>query len=66
MLLFHHFQLIKQTLDVYLKKYQQEIKKLNGFVSDEGIGKNDDILYKTNEIGVPCNSDKEYIHQWLE
>ncbi len=60
--------LIKQTLDVYLKEVSaknQNVKWLC-ICSDEGIGKNDDILYKTNEIGVPCNTDKEYIKKWLQ
>ncbi len=59
--------LIKQTLDVYLKEVSarnQNVKWLC-ICSDEGIGKNDDILYKTNEIGVPCNTDREYIEKWL-
>ncbi len=59
--------LIKQTLDVYLKEVSARNQKVKWLCicSDEGIGKNDDILYKTNEIGVPCNTDKEYIQKWL-
>jgi superfamily II DNA or RNA helicase len=59
--------LIKQTLDVYLKEVSARNQKVKWLCicSDEGIGKNDDILYKTNEIGVPCNTDKEYIEKWL-
>ena len=34
--------------------------------SDDGIGKGDDILYKTNNIGVPCHTDREYIENWLD
>ena len=59
--------LIKQTLDVYLKEVSARNQKVKWLCicSYEGIGKNDDILYKTNEIGVPCNTDKEYIQKWL-
>ena len=59
--------LIKQTLDVYLKEVSARNQKVKWLCicSDEGIGKNDDILYKTDEIGVPCNTDKEYIQKWL-
>jgi predicted helicase len=60
--------LIKQTLDVYLKEVSARNQKVKWLCicSDEGIGKKDDILYKTNEIGVPCNTDKEYINKWLQ
>ena len=44
--------LIKQTLDVYLKEVSARNQKVKWLCicSDEGIGKNDDILYKTNEM----------------
>ena len=59
--------LIKQTLDVYLKEVVARNKSVKWLCicSDEGIGKNDDVLYKTNEVGVPCTTDIEYIKSWL-
>ena len=60
--------LIKQTLDVYLKEVVARNLKVKWLCicSDEGIGKNDDILFRTNEIGVPCTTDKAYIKEWLK
>ena len=60
--------LIKQTLDVYLKEVVARSLKVKWLCicSDEGIGKNDDILFRTNEIGVPCTTDKAYIKEWLK
>jgi len=60
--------LIKQTLDVYLKEVAARNKSVKWLCicSDEGIGKNDDVLYKTNEVGVPCTTDVEYIKSWLK
>ena len=59
--------LVKQTLDVYLR----EIVARNIAVewlcicSDEGIGKDDEILEKTESLGVPCETDPIYIENWL-
>ncbi len=59
--------LVKQTLDVYLR----EIVARNIAVewlcicSDEGIGKDDEILEKTQSLGVPCETDPIYIENWL-
>ena len=60
--------LIKQTLDVYLKEVMARNRSVKWLCicSDEGIGKNDDILYKTNEVGVPCTTDEDYIKSWLK
>ena len=60
--------LIKQTLDVYLKEFvARDIKvKFLCICSDEGIGKNDDIAFKTENIGVPCDTDPVFIKQWLK
>ena len=60
--------LIKQTLDVYLKEVAARNKSVKWLCicSDEGIGKNDDVLYKTNEVGVPCTTDEDYIKSWLK
>jgi superfamily II DNA or RNA helicase len=33
--------------------------------SDEGIGKDEDIVIYTENIGVPCQTDPVYIEQWL-
>lgn len=60
--------LIKQTLDVYLKEFvARDIKvKFLCICSDEGIGKDDDIAFKTENIGVPCDTDTVFIKQWLK
>ena len=59
--------LIKQTLEVYIS----QMTALNVPVkwlcicSDEGIGKDEDIVIYTENIGVPCQTDPVYIEQWL-
>ena len=59
--------LIKQTLEVYLS----QMAALNVPVkwlcicSDEGIGKDEDVVIYTENIGVPCQTDPVYIEQWL-
>jgi len=60
--------LVKQTLEVYLRETVANNEKVSWLCvcSDEGIGKNDDIAIHTNEIGVPCVTDKDYISDWLE
>ena len=59
--------LIKQTLDVYLKEIVARGIKVNWLCicSDEGIGDNSEIRFKTDDIGVPCKTDPEYIKNWL-
>ena len=59
--------LIKQTLDVYLKEIVARGIKVNWLCicSDEGIGDNTEIRFKTDDIGVPCKTDPEYIKNWL-
>ena len=59
--------LIKQTLDVYLKEIVARDIKVNWLCicSDEGIGSNTEIKFKTEDIGVPCKTDPEYIKNWL-
>ena len=59
--------LIKQTLDVYLREIVANNKKVKWLCicSDEGIGRNDDIVFKTENLGVPCKTDPDYIEKWL-
>ena len=59
--------LIKQTLDVYLKEIVARGIEVNWLCicSDEGIGDNDEVRFKTDDIGVPCKTDPEYIKNWL-
>ena len=60
--------LIKQTLDVYLREIvanKEDVKWLC-ICSDDGIGKDDDVVFKTENIGVPCQTDPEYIENWLK
>lgn len=59
--------LIKQTLDVYLRQItaQQSNVKWLCICSDEGIGQDQDIVYMTENLGIPCNTDSDYIEQWL-
>ena len=60
--------LIKQTLDVYLREIVANKKKVKWLCicSDDGIGRDDDIVFKTENIGVPCQTDPEYIENWLK
>ena len=60
--------LVKQTLEVYLRESVANKQKIEWLCvcSDEGIGKNDDVVIHTNEIGVPCITDKNYIANWIE
>ena len=60
--------LVKQTLDVYLKEIVARDIKANWLCicSDEGIGSNTEIKFKTEDIGVPCKTDPEYIKAWLK
>ncbi len=59
--------LVKQTLEVYLRESVANKDKIEWLCvcSDEGIGKNDDVVVHTNEIGVPCITDKKFIANWL-
>lgn len=60
--------LVKQTLEVYLRETLANNDEVSWLCvcSDEGIGKNDDITVHTNEIGVPCVTDKHKIAEWLK
>ena len=60
--------LVKQTLEVYLREIvanEIDVKWLC-ICSDEGIGKDSEVLVKTQDIGVPCLTDSDYISQWLD
>jgi len=59
--------LIKQTLDVYLKLVtarQSNVKWLC-ICSDEAIGQDQDIVFMTENLGIPCNTNPDYIERWL-
>jgi predicted helicase len=60
--------LVKQTLQVYLRESVANNEKISWLCvcSDEGIGKNDDVAIHTNELGVPCITDKNFIANWLK
>lgn len=60
--------LVKQTLDVYLREIVANNKKVKWLCicSDEGIGKEEDIVFKTENLGVPCQTNPEYIQNWLK
>ena len=60
--------LVKQTLEVYLRETVANNDKVAWLCvcSDEGIGSNDDVAIYTNEIGVPCVTDKNYIAKWIK
>lgn len=60
--------LVKQTLEVYLREVVASKRSVKWLCicSDEGIGKDDDIVYFTENIGVPCQTDVLYIQNWLE
>lgn len=60
--------LVKQTLEVYLREMvanKASVKWLC-ICSDEGIGKNDDVAFFTDNLGVPCQTDPNYIESWLK
>jgi superfamily II DNA or RNA helicase len=59
--------LVKQTLDVYLREIVAKGKKVKWLCicSDEGIGSEEDIVFKTENLGVPCQTDPVYIEKWL-
>ena len=60
--------LVKQTLEVYLRETNANNDKISWLCvcSDEGIGTNDDVAIYTNEIGVPCVTDKNFIAKWIK
>ena len=60
--------LVKQTLEVYLRETVANNEKVEWLCvcSDEGIGKNDDIAIHTQDIGIPCVTDKKIIVDWLK
>jgi predicted helicase len=60
--------LVKQTLEVYLREIVANGIKVKWLCicSDEGIGTSDDVAIMTNNIGVPCKTDPEYIRAWLK
>jgi len=55
--------LVKQTLEVYLRETvaNKETVEWLCVCSDEGIGKNDDIAIHTQDIGIPCVTNKKII-----
>ena len=59
--------LVKQTLDVYLREIVALDRKVKWLCvcSDEGIGKDDDVVFYTENLGVPCLTDPAYIQNWL-
>lgn len=60
--------LVKQTLDVYLREIVAQKRKIKWLCicSDEGIGQGDDVVFYTENLGVPCQTDPDYIEQWLK
>ena len=60
--------MIKQTLDVYLGQIVARKEKVKWLCicSDDGIGKSDDVALLTEDVGVPCVTDPNYISNWLK
>lgn len=60
--------LVKQTLDVYLREIVARGIKVKWLCicSDEGIGKDDEVMENTESLGIPCQTNPEYIEKWLE
>jgi len=60
--------LVKQTLEVYLREIVANHKKVKWLCicSDEGIGQNEDVVFYTENLGVPCQTDPSYIEKWLK
>ena len=59
--------LVKQTLDVYLREIVARGIKVKWLCicSDEGIGKDDEIMENTESLGIPCQTNPDYIEKWL-
>jgi predicted helicase len=59
--------LVKQTLEVYLREIVARDIKVEWLCicSDEGLGKDDEILQRTENLGVPCETEPIYIENWL-
>jgi predicted helicase len=60
--------LVKQTLEVYLREISAKRESVEWLCvcSDAGIGKSDDVLYHTYNLGVPCTTDIDKITDWLK
>ena len=60
--------LVKQTLEVYLQEIAAHKKSVKWLCicSDEGIGRSDDVVFYTQDLGVPCETDPDYIEDWLQ
>ena len=60
--------LIKQTLDVYLGQIVARKEKVKWLCicSDDSIGKSDDVVMLTEDLGVPCVTDPNYIKAWID
>ena len=60
--------LVKQTLDVYLREIVARGIKVKWLCicSDQGIGKDDEIMENTESLGIPCQTNPDYIEKWLE
>jgi predicted helicase len=60
--------LVKQTLEVYLREIVANGRSVKWLCicSDEGIGRNDDVIYYTENLGVPCQTDPMHIEKWLK
>ena len=54
--------LVKQTLEVYLREIVANHKKVKWLCicSDEGIGQNEDVVFYTENLGVPCQTEGKY------
>lgn len=60
--------LIKQTLEIYLGQIVAGREKVKWLCicSDDGIGKSDDVALLTEDVGVPCVTDPNFISSWLK
>jgi predicted helicase len=60
--------LIKQTLEVYLREIVARNIKVKWLCvcSDESLGLSDTILEKTENLGIPCETNLENIKKWIE
>ena len=66
-MLFPSLALVKETLETYLREVVAKKLKVQWICicSDESLGKDPDVTLYTDDVGVPCHTDVNYIREWL-
>ncbi len=59
--------LISQTLEVYLKQVVADNLRVKWLCicSDQTVGRGDDIITYTSDLGIPTTTDSNYIRKWI-